>query len=409
MNRPSERARQPASASGVPAGGNASKGSDPRAWTWRRPRRHLISPLLLMVQAWFLADKLPGAPVNLEPFFTPPRELAGDFGSYRSPLRFEDGRPVRTRRDWGARRRELLRYWHTAMGPWPALLEKPGLTVLGWEDREGISQRRVRLEIAAGRFEEGWLLVPPGRGPFPAVLVPFYEPETSIGRKGVLRDFGWQLARRGFVTLSIGSPGGDARQPDPGGDRLWQPLSFLAYVAANAHTALAQRPQVDARRIGIVGHSYGGKWALFAGALDERFACVVVSDPGIVWDESRSNVNYWEPWYLGRDPTRTRRPGLITPDQPRTGAYRDLVAAGRDLTDIHALIAPRPFLVSGGAEDPAERWRALNHRVAVDQLLGFRHRVAMTLRPKHDPTEESNEQIYAFFERFLRVRQAGAP
>ena len=30
---------------------------------------------------------------------------------------------------------------------------------------------------------------------------------------------------------------------------------------------LAGRPSVDARRIGVVGHSYGGKWALFAAAL----------------------------------------------------------------------------------------------------------------------------------------------
>ncbi len=49
---------------------------------------------------------------------------------------------------------------------------------------------------------------------FPAVLVPYYEPETSIGTSNHLfRDYAWQLARRGFVTLSIGSPGGDARKP----------------------------------------------------------------------------------------------------------------------------------------------------------------------------------------------------
>jgi dienelactone hydrolase len=168
---------------------------------------------------------------------------------------------------------------------------------------------------------------------------------------------------------------------------------------------LANLPQVDATRIGIVGHSYGGKWALFGGALWEKFACVVVSDPGIVWDETRPNVNYWEPWYLGLDPSQPRRKrGIPTADNPRTGAYARLVKDGRDLTDLHALICPRPFLVSGGSEDPPSRWAALNHAVAVNALLGVTNRVAMTNRKDHAPNQESNAQLYAFFEQFLGRR-----
>ena len=104
-------------------------------------------------------------------------------------------------------------------------------------------------------------------------------------------------------------PGGDAWKPEIGG-AICQPLSFHAYVAANCWHALANLPQVDRARIGVVGHSYGGKWAMFAGALWEKFAAVAISDPGIVFDEKRSNVNYWEPWYLGLDAARTRQPGI---------------------------------------------------------------------------------------------------
>ena len=77
------------------------------------------------------------------------------------------------------------------------------------------------------------------------------------------------------------------------------------------------------------------------------------------------------------------------------------MADGRDLHEIHALIAPRPFLVSGGSEDQPERWAALNHTVAVNRLLGYEHRVGMTNRPDHTPTPESNAVLYAFFEEFL--------
>jgi hypothetical protein len=339
---------------------------------------------------------------RIAPLFSPPAAFRDDLGPYRSPLQFKDGRLASNTNTWAARRRELLDDWHQAMGAWPPLLEKPRLETLRSEPVESFTRHRVRVEIAASRFEEGWLLVPRGEGPFPAVLVPFYEPDTSVGLKGQHRDFARQLARRGFVALAIGSPGGDARRPEPGAAD-WQPLSFLAWVAANCHTVLAQRKEVDARRIGIAGHSYGGKWALFAACLHDKFAAVAVSDPGIVWDEARPNVNYWEPWYLGRDADRAapRAPGVVTPDNPRTGAYRQLVAAGRDLHELHALLAPRPFFVSGGAEDPPERWRALNHLAAVNRLLGFGQRVGMSNRPAHDPTPESNEQLCDFFEHFL--------
>lgn len=139
----------------------------------------------------------------------------------------------------------------------------------------------------------------------------------------------------------------------------------------------------------------------FAAALWDKFAAVAVSDPGIVFDETRPNVNYWEPWYLGLDAMEQRKPGVPTPENPRTGAYKRMIATGHDLLELHALIAPRPFLVSGGSEDPPERWVALNHLIKVNQMLGFTNRVAMTNRDGHTPTPESNAQLYAFFEYFL--------
>jgi hypothetical protein len=78
-----------------------------------------------------------------------------------------------------------------------------------------------------------------------------------------------------------------------------------------------------------------------------------------------------------------------------------MIETGRDLHEIHALIAPRPFFVSGGSEDPPERWIALNHAVAVNRLLGASNRVGMSNRPEHSPSPESNAQLVAFFEHFL--------
>ena len=112
--------------------------------------------------------------------------------------------------------------------------------------------------------------------------------------------------------------------------------------------------------------------------------------------------SYWDPWYLGAQPGPPRPPGLPDATHPRTGAYRVLVERGMDLQELQALMAPRPFLVSGGAEDTPARWPVLNHAITVNRLLGLDQRVGMSNRPKHDPTSESNELIYHFFEHFLQ-------
>ena len=340
-------------------------------------------------------------PIDLSPFFAPPPEFAGDYGKYKSPLEFNDGRRVQNAADWAERRQEILKTWHNYLGPWPELLTKPDMEYLEEEKREGFTQHHLKLEVAPGKTTtDAYLLKPEGAGPFPAVLVVYYDAKTGIGLGKELRDFGSQLAKRGFVVLSLGSPPAQSRTS--GEKTPLQPLSYMAYVAANCHTALANLPEVDPKRIGVVGHSYGGKWAMFASCLYDKFACGVWSDGGIVFDEKRGNVNYWEPWYLGYEDGKTRQRGVITEASPRTGAYRRLVEDGHDLHELHALMAPRPFLVSGGAEDRPERWKALNHAIAVNALLGEKKKVAMTNRAGHSPTPESNEQIYAFFEQVLK-------
>ncbi len=346
------------------------------------------------------ADTAPNPCDPIREYFVPPAQFANDFGNYTSLLNTANGSRIETPDQWTAHRSELKQYWEKLMGAWPLLIESPKMEILSETNRGKYVEKRVRLELAANQMGDGYLLIPDGRGPFPAVFVPYYEPETSLGlTKQTLRDFGLQLARRGFVTLSIGSPGGDARKPP---QTRSQPLHYLGYVSANCANALANLPQVDSKRIGVVGHSYGGKWAMFAACFNEKFACGVWSDPGIVFDEARPNVNYWEPWYLGFEIEKTRKPGVVTAENQRTGAYRTMVETKHDLTEVMALMAPRPFLVSGGSEDTPERWRPLNRVREVYQILGVTNRVGMTNRPKHDPTEESNEVIYRFFECYLK-------
>ena len=344
---------------------------------------------------------------KIKPYFVPPPAWQRKFGNYRSPLVFDDGADVTSPAEWQRRRAEIVAKWETLLGKWPSLIGQPDVEILKSQQREGFLQHRVRFFWTPHEQTTGYLLIPDGDGPRPAVVTVYYEPETAIGLGKANRDFALQLARRGFVTLSIGTTEATGTRTyalyHPSIDEATvEPLSMLGCAAANAWHVLASRPEVDFQRIGIVGHSFGGKWAMFAACLFDKFACAAWSDPGIVFDESRPSVNYWEPWYLGYHPRPWRKRGLITTDNPARGLYPKLVAAGDDLHELHALMAPRPFLVSGGSEDPPQRWQALNHTIEINNILGYKNRVAMTNRPDHAPSDDSNEVIYAFFEHFLK-------
>lgn len=361
--------------------------------------------LLLLGVSCLLSASAQEPPPTIKPYFAPPKESVGEFGKYRSMLRFDDGSEVKSAADWQRRRGEIRKRWTDQLGEWPAFVKDHRLEVIESKRRENFVQKKIRFLWTPNEVTTGYLLVPDGKGKRPAVITVYYEPETAIGEGKELRDFALQLARRGFVALSLGTTETTRNRtyavywPDRQEAKV-QPLSMLGCAAANAWHLLAKQPEVDADRIGIVGHSYGGKWSMFASCLFDKFACAVWSDPGIVFD-TRPSVNYWEPWYLGYESPPWRKRGIITDKNPASGPYPQLLKEGFDLHELHALMAPRPFLVSGGSEDPPHRWHALNRTIEVNNLLGLKNRVAMTNRPKHSPNKESNEVIYQFFVHFL--------
>ena len=345
---------------------------------------------------------------TLSPFAAPPPNFEAKTSPWRDPLLFNDGTTVKTATDWQKRRAELLSDWHALMGTWPPVMKEPKPEILKSEPQQGYRRDRIRFQWTPLLHTEGWLLIPDGAKKAPAVITVYYEPDTSVGLSDKPdRDFALQLVKKGFVCLSIGTTESSAdktyaiHHPDIDHATV-QPLSMLAYAAANAYHVLAARPEVDPDRIGITGHSYGGKWSMFASCLYDKFACAAWSDGGIVFDDTRPSINYWEPWYLGSHPRPWRARGLITADNPALGLYPKLRAAGRDLHELHALMAPRPFLVSGGSEDPPERWHVLEHSRRINRLLGQENRVFMTNRPDHAPNPDSNAVLVAFFEHFLK-------
>lgn len=102
-----------------------------------------------------------------------------------------------------------------------------------------------------------------------------------------------ELAERGFIALAPDAIAFEERQNSIGGDngnyfemawRLVQGETLLGKVLFDISVGvdyLVSRPEVDADRIGFIGHSYGGRMAIFAPVFDRRIK-VSVSNCGCV-------------------------------------------------------------------------------------------------------------------------------
>lgn len=106
-----------------------------------------------------------------------------------------------------------------------------------------------------------------------------------------------------------------------------------------AVTAAHQEGLVGATgKLGVYGHSLGGKLAGHLAALDPRIDATVAHEAG--WGFANSN---WEaPWY-----------------------FDEQIPTDRDQDDLLALIAPRPLLVAGGGDGDGEHNRDLIERAGA--------------------------------------------
>lgn len=135
---------------------------------------------------------------------------------------------------------------------------------------------------AAGVTLAGTLTLPEGKGPFAAVVLvagsgPNGRDEEVFGHKIflVLAD---QLTRKGIAVLRYDKRGVGQSQ----GDYAKSTTADFADDAESALEYLKARPEVDARHVGMLGHSEGGEIAPMVAArnADVKFA-VLLAGPGV--------------------------------------------------------------------------------------------------------------------------------
>jgi dienelactone hydrolase len=150
-----------------------------------------------------------------------------------------------------------------------------------------IQVRDVSYASPGGGRVTAYLVVPPGKGPFPGVV---YLAGTGEGRGALVVPAAW-LAARGAVGLSIDSAFVRTTSRVPAGAlarlRRERDLTLQTVVDLRRGVDLLQSlPQVDPKRIGFVGYSEGGKIGAILAAVDHRIRAFDLMSAGSPTPES---------------------------------------------------------------------------------------------------------------------------
>ncbi len=325
--------------------------------------------LLAQTGSWTAKPEVVARTAQQQPGFNFDEAKVGRY-TLPDPLTGSAG-TVRGRDQWPTRRTEILNLFRdNVYGRSPGKPEKLTFSTLEENARAmdgAAALRRVAIvSQQAGRTHrfELTLFLPNGRaGRVPVFLLINNRPATNTdptrreksgfwpAEQLIARGYGiaaiqyGQLApddkdhyREGAIAFFEGATSG-ARPPE-----AWASIAAWAWGASRAMDYFETDGRIDAARVAVVGHSRGGKAALWAGAEDQRFALVVSNESGEGgaalsrrnFGETVARINTSFPhWFAGTYRTFNDRPDALPVDQHL----------------LLSLIAPRALYVASADED----------------------------------------------------------
>ncbi len=224
------------------------------------------------------------------------------------PPLFRDraGREVTTAEDWSARRAEILQTFRTEVyGEVPSTAELKidfrmiAEDPLAMEGRATLKQVQIHLRTPRGEQAISLVVFIPNAAekPAPGFIFICNREASLIDPKRQVKSPFWpaeEIVERGYAALAfqVNEVAPDEAQPlwDAGVHRLldpqprtgttWGTIAAWAWAASRVLDYCELDPALDAKRMAVIGHSRGGKTALWAGAEDPRFALVISNNSG---------------------------------------------------------------------------------------------------------------------------------
>lgn len=324
---------------------------------------------------------------------------------------------------WKAQARHVLAECMQNLQPAPKAY---AMEVTDREQRDGYEARKIRFNLSEWSRVPAYLLVPEGKGPFPAiVLLHDHGAHFSIGKEKMVRPFhvapevmedadqwasqcydgqyvGDYLARHGYVVLAVdalfwgerGRKEGtsyDAQQA-LASNFLQMGASWGAFINVDDMRSaefLASLPFVDKERVGSLGFSMGAYRSWMLAALTD----VVRASASICWMNTTEHLM------------------TLTNNQNKGGsAYAMLIPALRrylDYPHVASIACPKPTLFFNGTQDklfPIEGVRdAYREMETVWKSQGASDRLVTKLwDEKHFFNKEMQKETLEFFDRWLK-------
>lgn len=243
------------------------------------------------------------------------------------------------------------------------------MTVIGEERRDGYTARKIEFNLSDFYRVRAYVLVPDGKGPFPAVnLLHDHGAHLYIGKEKMIRPFdddslviadadkwvadlyegqflGDYFARHGYVVFSTDAPMWGERGRKEGVDRNKYDIiagnmmmygrdlsAFMTYDDIASTDFLATLPEVDPSRIACAGCSMGAYRAWMLAALSDKIA----ASAAVCW---MVTTDVQMTWKYGRK---------------ENGGFANCIPALRQYLDyphIASLACPKPALFINGTQD----------------------------------------------------------
>ncbi|MFA5863255.1 MAG: acetylxylan esterase [Phycisphaerae bacterium] len=348
--------------------------------------------------------------------------MLGSFGvenstrAVETPIKFPDkgviltiidqqgkSKSIKNIKDWQKKREIILKNLQRVMGalPGPDVVVPLDIQVLQVKEEPDYIRKKITYTAEKGDRVPAYLMIPKKlKNKNPAMLC--LHQTIKIGKDepaglGGISDLHYakELTERGYITIIPDYMYFGENNYDPYKHGYSSATMKGIWNHKRAIDVLVSLPEVDANRIGCIGHSLGGVNTVFVACFDPRIKVIVVSCGfGSFYSYYNSpDIEGWSSKYY------MPRIASMYHNHPSEMPF--------DFTDIVATLAPRPFFGNATLKDGYFHYDGVKHCVdsvkPVYKLFNAEEKfITVTPDCEHSFPPDSRTKAYQFIDRYLK-------